>query len=87
MLEAAQKTADETVQAAKAEAGEIVSKAKTEAEKVTGNLEEQRTVLEKKVNDLRTFERSYRSTLRETIANQLSEFDKVGSVEPKAPAS
>jgi len=86
MLEAAQRTADESVAAAKGEAEQIVSQAKEEATKITGNLEQQRSTLEKKVNDLRAFERSYRTTLRDTIAGQLAEFDKGGSVEPKASA-
>ncbi|MFM9135913.1 MAG: DivIVA domain-containing protein [bacterium] len=84
MLEAAQKTADETVSSAKAEATKIVSAAKDEARRVTSGLEQQRTELEEQVNELRTFERNYRITLRETIATQLKEFDARGSVEPKA---
>ena len=87
MLEAAQRTADETVAAAKSEADTILTKAREEARKVTGALDDQRAALETKVNDLRTFERSYRTKLRETIAAQLKEFDSSASVEPKAPAS
>ena len=87
MLEAAQRTADETVAAAKSEADAIVTKARDEARKVTGDLDSQRATLETKVNDLRTFERSYRSKLRDTIAAQLKEFDSTASVEPKAPVT
>jgi cell division septum initiation protein DivIVA len=83
MLEAAQRTADETVAAAQAEADTMLTKAREEASKVTGKLDEQRAALETKVNDLRTFERNYRSKLRDTISGQLAELDKVGSVEPK----
>jgi DivIVA domain-containing protein len=85
MLEAAQRTADETVASAKAEADTILVKAREEASKVTGQLDEQRAALETKVNDLRSFERSYRTKLRDTISGQLAELDKVASVEPKAP--
>jgi hypothetical protein len=63
----------------------MLAKAREEASKVTGKLDEQRATLETKVNDLRTFERNYRSKLRDTISGQLAELDKVTSVEPKAP--
>ena len=84
MLEAAQRTADETVASAKSEADSILTKAREEARKVTGALDDQRVALEAKVNDLRTFERTYRTKLRDTIAAQLKEFDTTASVEPKA---
>ena len=87
MLEAAQRTADETVASAKSEADSILTKAREEARKVTGALDDQRAALETKVNDLRTFERSYRTKLRDTIAAQLKEFDTTASVEPKAPSA
>ena len=38
-------------------------------------------------NDLRNFERSYRTKLRDTISGQLAELDKVASVEPAGPPS
>jgi DivIVA domain-containing protein len=82
MLEAAQRTADETVASAKSEADTMLVKAREEAAKVTGRLDEQRVALESKVNELRSFERSYRTRLRDTISGQLAELDKVGSVEP-----
>ena len=87
MLEAAQRTADETVATAKAEADTILVKAREEASKVTGKLDEQRAALEAKVNDLRNFERSYRTKLRDTSSGQLAELDKVASVEPGGPAA
>lgn len=87
MLEAAQRTADETVATAKAEADTILVKAREEASKVTGKLDEQRAALETKVNDLRNFERSYRTKLRDTISGQLAELDKVASVEPSGPGA
>ena len=86
MLEAAQRTADETVAAAKAEADTLLAKARDEVSRETGKLDEQRAALETKVNDLRTFERNYRAKLRDTISGQLAELDKVASVEPKANA-
>jgi DivIVA domain-containing protein len=91
MLEAAQRTADDTVAAAKKEADSILARAREGATKVSGELDAQRSALEKKVNELRSFERSYRTKLRDTIAGQLAELDKVGTIEPgagvKAPVS
>ena len=87
MLEAAQRTADDTVSAANAEADAILVKAREEASKITGKLDEQRESLEAKVNDLRNFERSYRTRLRDTIAGQLAELDKVSTVEPSGPGA
>ena len=87
MLEAAQVTADQTVTSAKAEADTILAKAREDASKVTGQLDEQRAALETKVNDLRSFERSYRTKLRDTISGQLAELDKVGSVAPEGSSS
>jgi DivIVA domain-containing protein len=87
MLEAAQVTAEQTVTAAKDEADTILAKAREDASKVTGQLDEQRAALETKVNDLRSFERSYRTKLRDTISGQLAELDKVGSVAPEGSSS
>ena len=87
MLEAAQRTADETVEAAKAEADTMLAKAREQVSKETGKLDEQRAALEAKVNDLRNFERSYRTKLRDTISGQLAELDKVASIEPAGPGA
>lgn len=76
MLELAQRTADETVAAAKKEAADIVARAKAEAAEVTTELEGKRTSLEKQVGELRTFERQYRTRLRDHIAGQLLELDQ-----------
>ncbi|MGA1481329.1 MAG: DivIVA domain-containing protein [Candidatus Nanopelagicales bacterium] len=75
-----------TVEAAKAEADTMLAKAREQVSKETSKLDEQRAALETKVNDLRSFERSYRTKLRDTISGQLAELDKVGSVEPKTGA-
>lgn len=87
ILEAAQRTADETVAAAQGEAVSIVAAAREDATRVAGQLDEQRSALETKVNELRSFERSYRTKLKDTISGQLVELDKVGSVEPTPDGS
>ncbi len=46
---------------------------------VMGQLTEQRTTLEKKIDDLRVYEREYRSRLKSWISDQLSQLDENGS--------
>lgn len=46
---------------------------------VMGQLTEQRTTLEKKIDDLRVYEREYRSRLKSWITDQLSQLDDSGA--------
>ena len=46
---------------------------------VMGQLTEQRTTLEKKIDDLRVYEREYRSRLKSWITDQLSQLDEGGA--------
>ena len=46
---------------------------------VMGQLTEQRTTLEKKIDDLRVYEREYRSRLKSWITDQLSQLDESGA--------
>ena len=48
--------------------------------KILGALEQQRSVLERKVEQLRGFERDYRSRLKAYIEGQLRDLDARGSV-------
>jgi hypothetical protein len=43
-------------------------------------------VLESRIDQLRTFEKDYRSRLTSYLENQLSELGKTGSAAPAAPA-
>ncbi len=54
---------------------------------VTGNLTEQRTMLEKKIDDLRIYEREYRTRLKSWIADQLSQLDESGAKNSAAQKS
>ena len=49
---------------------------------VMGQLTEQRTTLEKKIDDLRVYEREYRSRLKSWITDQLSQLDEGGASAP-----
>ncbi len=52
--------------------------AQTKYSQVMGQLTEQRTVLERKVDDLHTYEREYRTRLKGWITDQLSQLDEGG---------
>src|SRR3954470_12436960 len=47
-----------------------------------GSLEEKRTSLERKIEELRTFEREYRTRLRSSLESHLRDLDSRGSAEP-----
>src|SRR3954471_9537523 len=75
ILALAQRTADEHVAEARTQADRIVAEARARAEslireaeerqrQVLGTLETERAVLERKVDDLRSFERDYRARLK-----------------------
>lgn len=81
ILEIAQRTADETVEHARSEAAAILSDARTKAAAVTADLDSDRIALETQVSQLRTFERNYRTALRDHIAAQLADFDRAANRE------
>ena len=54
---------------------------------VMGQLTEQRTTLEKKIDDLRVYEREYRSRLKSWITDQLSQLDESGAAVNAEPAT
>lgn len=86
ILELAQRTADEAVAIARIEAEELknktsqevenlMSEAKTGIANMTREFEIQRTALERKVEELRAYEREYRSRLRSYLEGQIRELD------------
>lgn len=88
IIEMAQKTADETIAAAKAEADALLAEAGAKASTMTADLEGQRKILEDQVAQLRTYERNYRSRLRDYIQGQLANLDNLKadtSVAPEGP--
>nr|MBW4096332.1 cell division protein [Acidobacteriota bacterium] len=58
----------------------LVNDAQEKSRKTLGALEQQRSVLERKVEQLRGFERDYRSRLKTYIQGQLRDLDTQGSV-------
>ena len=86
MLALAQKLHDEHVEAGKAERNKIVGEAQDHAARLIreaeakqretlGDLEEQRQVLQRKVEQLRQFEREYRSRLKAYLEDQLKQLE------------
>ena len=90
MLALAQKLHDDYVQAgneehdriigeAKREAEQLVSEAKQEQERTRNELERERSILERKIDELRVFERDYRTRMRSYLEKLLSEVDSKGT--------
>ena len=97
MLALAQRLHDEHVEAGKNKGAKLVSDAQEQASRLVreaedkqrqtlGNLETQRQVLERKVEDLRSFEREYRSRLKAYLENQLRDLEtSTSSARPAEP--
>jgi DivIVA domain-containing protein len=86
MLSIAQRTADETVGEARRDAEKLLMKARIEADQLeretkekhratVGNLESERERLERKIDELRAFEREYRARLKAYLEGQLRDLD------------
>jgi DivIVA domain-containing protein len=85
MLELAQRTADEHVAQAKAEADKLVAAARTEAQRVTADMQREQSALQGRIDQLKAFEREYRTRLRSYLEGQLRELESHGSAEPPIP--
>jgi DivIVA domain-containing protein len=75
-----QQQRDKIIAEAQIEASSLVNDAQEKSRKILGALEQQRSVLERKVEQLRGFERDYRSRLKAYIEGQLRDLDARGSV-------
>lgn len=90
MLALAQRLHDEHVAAGKSKGDKLVNDAQTQATRMVreaeekqrqtlGDLESQRQVLERKVEDLRSFEREYRSRLKAYLETQLRDLESTSA--------
>ncbi|MDO5367639.1 DivIVA domain-containing protein [Kocuria sp.] len=98
VLAMAQKLHDEYVAQGRSERERLISEGRTQAdtlvsdgkrtkEETLSSLEKEKSRLEASVNELRTFERDYRSNLKDFINGQLRDIDATGSLAPSdAPA-
>jgi DivIVA domain-containing protein len=93
ILALAQRTADEHIAEARTQADRIIGEARTRAEQLKreaddkhrqmiGSLETERSTLEREVEKLRSFEREYRSRLKNYLEGQLRELDGSASSAP-----
>ncbi len=88
MLELAQKTADEHLAVSQAEADKLLSDAQGRAAAIARDSDQQRIDLERRLEELRAFEREYRTRLRSYLQAQLHELDTRADAAPAgAPAS
>lgn len=71
---------DKIIAEAQIEASSLVNDAQEKSRKTLGALEQQRSLLERKVEQLRSFERDYRARLKSYIQGQLRDLDAQGSV-------
>lgn len=97
MLAMAQKLHDEYVHAGEAERDRLIDDAKTKAESIVEQAEtdakarmdelvSERSDLERKIDDLRRFERDYRARLKSYLENLLGDLDHGGKAEPAGAA-
>lgn len=97
MLAMAQKTAEDTVSDAKRDADRLLADARAKADQLEretqerhrnalGNLDGERERLERKIEELRSFEREYRARLKSYLEGQLRDLDgRAEGVQPTAP--
>jgi DivIVA domain-containing protein len=97
MLAMAQRTADDTISDARREADKVLVDARMKADQleretterhrsVIGNLDSEREKLERKIEELRSFEREYRARLKSYLEGQLRDLDgRADGVQPTAP--
>ncbi len=78
---------DKIIAEAQTEASGLVEDAQEKSRKTLGDLEQQKAVLERKVEQLRGFERDYRARLKAYIEGQLRDLDSRGSLASDASAS
>ncbi|MFC3298914.1 DivIVA domain-containing protein [Arthrobacter agilis] len=78
---------DKIIAEAQIEATGLVTDAEEKSRKTLGDLEEQKSVLESKVEQLRGFERDYRARLKAYIEGQLQDLDAHGSLASDSSAS
>jgi len=76
-------TSDQMITDAKAEAHRIVSEAEGTSQRILTQLEQDRALLERKIDELRLYERDYRSRLSTYLQNLLDDLDRKGEGIPQ----
>ncbi|MBU4214281.1 MAG: DivIVA domain-containing protein [Actinobacteria bacterium] len=97
MLALAQKLHDDYVRSGQTEGERVVSEARSRAEQIVheaeetssrtlAQLEQERSLLERKIDELRVFERDYRTRLKSYLENLLGDLDNRGNALPPRSA-
>ena len=93
MLQLAQKLHDDYVRSGQQEGDRLIAEAKEEGSRIVreaeetshrtlSQLEQERSLLERKIDELRIFERDYRTRLKSYLQNLLGDLDNRGSALP-----
>jgi DivIVA domain-containing protein len=82
ILALAQRTADELIGEARTRAEQLKREAEDKHRQTIGTLETERSALERKVEQLRAFEREYRTRLKSYLEGQLRELEGRGTEAP-----
>ena len=83
-LNDARTRADTMEREARSKAAALDQDAERRHTEVMGSLEEKRSTLERKIEELRTFEREYRTRFRSYLESHLRDLDTRGSAEPSS---
>lgn len=83
-ISAAQEKADQLDRESKAAANNTIQEAEQRRVGIVTQLEQQRDALETRLEELRTFEREYRTRLKSYLESQLRDLDASGSTEDEA---
>ena len=78
----AQAKSDQMNRDSTTKAGQIVQEAEQRASTILGQFEQRKAALERRVEELRTFEREYRTRLKSYLESQLRDLDASGQAEP-----
>ncbi|MCL2467525.1 MAG: DivIVA domain-containing protein [Micrococcales bacterium] len=78
---------DRVVSDARMRADQIISEAEESSKRTLGALEQERSLLERKIDELRVFERDYRTRLKSYLENLLGDLDSRGSALPAGSES
>ncbi len=73
---------DQLIREAEQHAARLVADAEQKQRETLGSLERERSLLERKIDELRTFERDYRSRLKSYLESQLRDLEAKGTIVP-----
>jgi DivIVA domain-containing protein len=85
LIDESQATAARLLEEGQANAARALEEAQAQSRSQISALDQERTVLEGRIDELRSFEREYRSKLKEYISGQLRELDSTSAVLAAAP--